>query len=221
MSEENISGEIQEAAVPQNQPVEAQPPAQEEKGEQQVPLSALQAERAHRQQIEETLQFYKENYELAKANIQQKPAQQQEEQGFSDNDVLTYGEAKKAFSQTEKQLQLSIAELRMSQKYPDYEEVIKNHLPEVIKTNPKLQKTLFETQDYELAYYLAKTSDGYRNETKKKSIHADAERIVQNSQKAGSLSSTGSSSTISQAKRYKEMSDSDFMKEVNKNLGIF
>jgi len=222
MSEEQqVSGEqVQEAAAPSpSASMEAH--AEQEGKEQFVPLSALQSERAQRQQKEQEAQLLRDNLALLQANLsrQQPPAQKDELEGMSDGDVLTVGEAKKFISQISRQHELSIEELRMTQKYPDYQDVVTRYLPEILKTNPRLQDTLRQTQDYELAYYLARNSDAYRSDNKRRKVNADAERIVQNSQKAGSLSSVGSTSPISQAKRYRDMSDSDFMKEVNKNLG--
>jgi hypothetical protein len=122
-------------------------------------------------------------------------------------------------SQMSSQYETKINELQMAQKYPDYEQVITKYLPEVLKQNPSLRNSLEKTQDYELAYHLAKNNDGYRSSRKSEKKNADAERIVQNSAKAGSLSSLGQSSPINAARRYKEMSDADFQREVNKNLG--
>ena len=82
-----------------------------------------------------------------------------------------------------------------------------------------MKTTLQKSQDYELAYFLAKNSDNYRKENKRSKKSADAQRIVENSQRAGTLSSMGATSPISQAKRYKDMSDAEFKQEVNKNLG--
>ena len=207
MSEESNSGVEQEAAVPPSV-VEEKAEAEQQKDEQLVPLSALQSERALRQQKEQEIQLMKENSELWKANIQK-------EDELSDDDVLTVREAKRAL----RQYQLSIEELRVAQKYPDYQEVVSKFLPEIIKNNPKFRSTLETTQDYELAYYLAKNSDAYRSTEKKKQVHSDAERIVQNSQKPGSLSSGGSASSIAQVKRYKDMSDEEFANVVSRNLG--
>lgn len=214
MSEESNPGVDQEAAVPPSV-VEDKAESEQAKDEQLVPLSALQSERALRQQKEQELQLVKENIELWKANVQKQVPQSQEEPELSDDDLLTVREAKKAL----RQYQLSIEELRIAQKYPDYQEVVSKFLPDIIKNNPKLRSTLETTQDYELAYYLAKNSDSYKSTEKKKQIHTDAERIVQNSQKPGSLSSVGSASSIAQVKRYKDMSDEEFANVAMRNLG--
>lgn len=223
MSEEPyVSGEqTMEAAAPLSS---ASMDSQAEQGskEQYVPLTALQSERAQRQRMEEELRMIRDHLTLLQANQVQQQAQPKDEfEGLSDSDVLTVGEAKKFMQQFNRQYQMSIEELRMTQKYPDYQEVVTKYLPEVLKANPSLRGTLQQTQDYELAYYLAKNSDSYKGENRKVKMNADAERIVQNSQKAGSLSSMGATTPISHAKRYKDMSDSDFMKEVHKNMGHF
>jgi hypothetical protein len=226
MSEEpNVSGEQnQEAAVPpiveSNQVQTEQPESNDVQNEQNVPLSALQSERTKRQQMEDELRMMKEHMNLLQANqMQAKEKPKDDLDNLDDGDVLTVGEAKKFINKMNTQYQMSIEELKMTQKHPDYQEVISKYLPEVLKQNPGLQNSLQKTQDYELAYYLAKNSDNYRREKKRSTKSADAQRIVENSQKAGSLSSMGSTSPISQAKRYKDMSDSDFRNLVSKNLG--
>jgi len=219
MEDQVISGVNQEAAAPQsNESMEAQSGQQQE---QMVPLSALQSERAQRQSKEEEAKLLRENFALLQANIiqsqQQKPKNELEE--LADTDVLTVGEAKKFMSQFTQQHHATLEELKMSQKYSDYQDVVSKYLPEVLKTNPSIYETLKASQDYELAYYLAKNSESYRTDKHKKNVSADAERILQNSQKTASLSSIGSISPMSNSKRYKEMSDEEFIKEVQKNLG--
>jgi hypothetical protein len=216
MSEEKISGETVEAAVQQDEvKLEAQP-EQEEK-EKMVPLSALQSERAQRQQKEQEAQMLRDNLALLQANMsqQQKPVEQSDD---NDSDVLTVGEAKKFMEKFNKNYELSLDEMRMMQKHPDYQEVITKFLPEILKNNPRIQKTLRESQDYELAYYLAKNSDAYK-ETGKGKTHSDAEKIIKNAQKTGSLTSAGTASSITQTKRYKDMSDEEFEKEMSRNMG--
>ena len=221
MSEEqNVSGEeVMEAAVPQgNEVVESQEP-----GGTQVPLDALQSERSRRQGLEDELKMVKDNMALMMANQQMAatPKQQDEFDGISKDDVITYGDLEKILTKKEQQYQGNIQELRMSQKYPDYQEVVTKYLPEVLKTTPGIRDTLQKSNDYELAYHLAKNSDGFRNANKTTKRNADAERIVQNANRAGSLSSAGQTSPISQAKRWKEMSDQDFQKAAQQNLGHF
>ncbi len=223
MEDPNVSGEqTSDAAGPvANEPSEStQADVQQE--EQKVPLGALQAERADRQRLQDELKMMREHLTLVQAqqHTQNKPEEQKGYlDGLSDDDVLTVGDAKKIIDRMDNSYQMNIQELRMTQKYPDYNQVVTKYLPEIFKQNPSLVQSLEKSQDYELAYYLAKNSDAFKAENRQKKKNADAERIVQNANRAGSLSSVGQNSPVSTAKRYKEMSDSDFQKQVHKNLG--
>lgn len=193
----------------------------EEMGQRQVPLEALESERAKRQQREDELRMMRENMALLMAQQQPKQKAEEDFSGLSDDDVLTVKEFKQWFGKEKQQMQMSLQELRMTQKYPDYEEVVTKYLPEVLKENPGLRNTLQESNDYELAYFLAKKSDQYQSSHKKQKRNADAERIVQNANRAGSLSSVGQTSPINEAKRYRDMSDAEFRQLANRNLGHF
>jgi hypothetical protein len=222
--ENNFSGDQElEAAVPSsvetNQVQEEQVYEDPVQQEQNVPLSALQSERTKRQQMEDELRMIKEHLALNQVRQSQPEQNKNEFEGLDDGDVMTIGEFKKLTSGMANKFQMTIEEMKMSQKNPDYQEVITKYLPDVLKQNPNLKSTLQKTQDYELAYFLAKNSDSYRTENKQKKKSADAQRIVENSSRASSLSSMGSTSPISQAKRWKDMSDDEFKQQVNKHLG--
>jgi len=216
MEEEKIesSGEVSEVAAPLVNEVEDSQASEvvESHEEKTVPLAALQSERDKRQKLEEDLRYVKEHIALLSAN-KTNSVPEDDFQKLSDDDVLTVRDFKKLSGN----LAISLEELKIAQKYPDYNEVISSYLPEVIKQSPKIRDTLQKTQDFELAYYLAKNSEGYKekNSNAKKSL--EAKKIIENSNKIGSLSSMGSVSPISQAKRYREMSDEDFLREVNSN----
>lgn len=210
-----------EAAVPVED-VQSESQNSVEQESKTVPLEALQAEREQRQNLQDELRVIKDHIALMQnQQSQQRQEPKDEIDGLADDDVLTVGEAKKYLSKMNKNYEMSIQELKMVQKHPDYQEVVTKYLPEVIKQNPSLRKTLQDSQDYELAYFLAKNSDVYKSENKRAKKNADAERIVQNSQSTGSLSSVGSTSAMNNAKRYKEMSDEEFSKMVSRNMGHF
>ena len=214
--ESNVSGVISDVA----DPVGNQSTELNEAQDRQVPLDALKAERAERQRLQEELSMMRDNMKMLMAQQNQpKPTKADEFDGLTDDDVLTVGELKKALSNRESQYKMSIEELRMSQKHPDYQEVVTKYLPDVLKQNPSLLHSLQQTNDYELAYHLAKNSDAYKQSQQTVKRNADAERIVQNANQSGSLSSVGQTSPISQAKRYRDMSNDEFMRAVHKNLG--
>lgn len=191
-----------------------------EQQEEMVPVSALQAIRREKQQAQEQLKLMQDHMALMQANQQSRPKQEDDFGGLSEDDVLTLGEAKKLLSKYQQQTSSSMEELRVQQKYPDYSEVVSKYLPEVIKGNPALKSTLeSDPNRYELAYYLAKNSDSYRGAKHEAKKSSDAQKIVENGKRAGSLSSVGSTAPQSAVGGFKNMSDADFMKLVNKNRG--
>lgn len=193
--------------------------AEHDKTEQMVPVAALQAERQARQQLQEEMRAIRENMALLAQQSRPKEPPPEEEV-WEDDDVLTVRQFKKALQPA----QVALAEMQMYRKYPDYEEVITKHLPEVIQKQPGLRQTLLNTQDYELAYYLAKNSDSYRGSKQESQPaaqakpHPDAERIVANAEHPGSLSSVAKSSTINDTKKWSQMSDDEFRKIANRHL---
>ena len=216
----HVSGDqsMQAAAAPEA--VQSNQPDQE----RVVPLSALEAERSKRQQTEDENRMMREHFALMQANAARPQAQpvqphQDEYGGLEDTDVMTVGEFKKHSQRIASQFSMTLDELRMTQKHPDYQDVVTRYLPELFKTQPGLRESLKKSQDYELAYYLAKNSDAYKGANQRNERHADAERIIKNSQSSGSLSSMGSSTPVNQAKRYKDMSDDEFRILTQKNMG--
>lgn len=209
MSEEiqEQSGASEEAAVPQTEA--AQAPTM-------VPVDALQAERKERQQLQEELKALRDHVSLMASRQVER---QQPEDTSNDEEILTVGEAKKYIRQLDQNYRASIEEMKFAQHHKDYEEVINKYLPEVIKKNPRIKNSLEKTQDFELAYELAKNSEAYRRDHFEKNPHENAKRIVENTNRAGNLSQVGSTAPVNSSKNYKQMSDQDFMKEVGKNLG--
>ncbi len=224
MNDELETGVISEAAAQVDRVYDDQQPADNISNEavsQSVPLEALQAERAQRQSLQEELRVIKDHIALMQSQQQQASQKPEDDfDGLTKDDVLTVGDFQRLVAKRENQFKPVLDELRMTQKYPDYQHVITQYLPEVIKQNPSLMDSLKRTQDYELAYYLAKNSDAYKSQQKTKKQNADAEKIIKNSQQSGSLASVERNSAMNTAKRYKDMSDADFQKEVQKNLGF-
>jgi len=197
--------------------------SQAEHQSEMVPVTALQAERRERQQLQEQNKLLQDHMKLMQANqATQPPSKQDELDNLSDDDVLTVGEARKFMGQIQQNYQTSVEELRVQQKYADYNEVVSKYLPDVIQNNPALKNTLQNDPNrYELAYYLAKNSDSYRGTKHEAKKSSEAQRIIDNGQRAGTLSAVGSHSPQASVSNIKNMSDADFMKMANKNLGRF
>lgn len=213
------TGDIAVAAEPE---AAGQQDVQHETAQEHVPVSALQAERQQRQQLQEQNRLLQEHMALLQANGQKQQQQPDPYEGLSDDDVLTFGEAKKFLGQIQQSYQSSVEELRVQQKYKDYDQVVSEYLPQVIEKNPSLKTTLQNDPNrYELAYFLAKQSDGYREASHKTKKSTDAQRIVENGQRAGNLSAVGGTAPQSQVSNFRNMSDADFMKLANRNMGRF
>ena len=193
-----------------------------EQSPEMVPVTALQAERRERQQLQEQMRMLQDHVSLMQANNSNQAPKQDDYAGLSDDDVLTVGEAKKFLGKIENNYKTSVAELSAQQKYSDYNDVVTKYLPDVIKKNPALKTTLQNDENrYELAYFLAKNSDSYRGANHEVKKSTEAQRIVENGQRAGNLSAVGSVGSQSPVSNIKAMSDSDFMKMANRNLGRF
>jgi len=214
------TGEIVANAADSGVIVQEQPQA--EHVPEMVPVTALQAERRDRQQLQEQNRMLQDHVALMQAN-QAPPAPKPDEYaGLSDDDVLTVGEAKKFLGKIESNYKTSVAELSAQQKYSDYNEVVSKYLPDVINKNPALKTTLQNDENrYELAYFLAKNSDSYRDATNEVKKSTQAQLLVENGQRTGNLSAVGSAAPQAQVSNIKSMSDDDFMKMANKNLGRF
>ena len=210
MTEENETGANVEAAASQTE--------QHNQDSTMVPVDALQAERRERQRMQEELDAIRNHVSLM-ANQNSQPKEEDPMDSANDDDILTVGEAKKYIKSLDNNYRSSIEEMKFAQKNKDYQEVIQKYLPEVIKKNPRIKQSLAQTQDFAMAYELAKNSEAYRRDHFEKKPHEDAQRIMDNSQKSGSLSQVGSTAPANQARSYKTMSDQEFMREVQKNLG--
>lgn len=166
--------------------------------------------------LHQTNKLLQDHIELLRAQ-QPKPAPSTNpEFNFeSDDDILTVGQAKRAFQE----MQRANEELRVAARHKDYEEVITKFLPEAIKENPHIRDWIENSNSpYEQAYYMAKKSDAYLKERVAKSRSQDAAKLSKNTKTAGNLSAIGANSTARGTTDYKSMSDSDFDALVARNL---
>ncbi len=165
MEDQEYTGEqehVEAAAQPANDHDTGQAVAQDE---ERVPLSALQAERRQRQELQQNMKMLQDHLELIRANQQGSTKKKQEDQfsELQDDDVLTVKEAKKFMESIQQNYQTSIEELKMQQAYPDYAETVQQYLPDVLKENPDLRDDIQRAKNpYKLAYFLAKKSDQYK-----------------------------------------------------------
>lgn len=221
MQEEVVqAGENLEAAAPVSE--EGNAPRAEAR-EEHVPLSALQAERENRQRMQEELELMRNHIELLRTTQPKAQEPKDEFSSLSDDDVLTVGEAKRFISNLDNQYKMTIEELRMAQKHPDYEQVVRQHLPTVLKNKPYLANTLAKDPNrYQIAYDLAKEAAMQKQASQQREIQRteESQRIIENAQKTGSLSSLGRDAPTQEPSNFKNMSDEDFLTFHRRNLGL-
>lgn len=217
--EDQNAGVITDAAGQSD--LSAQQSSGHEEAEQMVPLSALQAERRERQQLQDNNRILQDHLSLLQANQPSQGRQNvQMQDDVSDSDLVTYGDLKKLATQFERKSQMETMELKMAQANPDYNDVVRKYLPEVLKNDPDLRDTIMNAPNpYKLAYHLAKRSDSYLHDQRLTNRSPEAQKAAQNLQKTGNLSQIGQGVSGSVSSNYKSMSDKDFMSLVNKNMG--
>jgi hypothetical protein len=214
---ENTGESVEAAAQPQNEDANMHDAALAK--EEMVPLSALQAERKQRQEVQQNIKMLQDHLELMRAN--QGNQKTEEVPNVSDDELLTVGEAKKYISNIQRKYDMTVGEMKMQQKYPDYDKVVREYLPDLLREEPELRSEIERAGNpYMLAYRLAKKSDRYQQENSKGQKNETAERILKNTQQSGSLSSVGHNAPKNEAaKPWKNMSDDEFMRYAARNLG--
>lgn len=171
------------AAVSEQPEVESQEEHQEQK---MVPLTALQAERRKRQELEAKVQVYDE---LVRANQQQKQEPEEEE---NPNELVE----KKTLKETTATTKREILETLYQDMNPEAVQKINKYLKPILEKKPWLASTVETAQNrYARAYEIVQDYIHLVEEKPlvKQSNNSDAQRIVQNSQKPRSPVEIGKS----------------------------
>lgn len=168
MTEEGVQepiAEVQEAAQPQ--------PSDKEINFQRL--------REKMEQIE------RENYYL-KTQFQQSPQSKEMDKDVSEDDIPTFGDLKKIRERDMQeigQLKQMLQELDMKARHSDYNETVKEYLPDILKEEPDLALALKDNpMMHRLAYKLAQASPRYHQEKLAKKNAETVEKMVTNATKA-------------------------------------
>lgn len=148
-------------ADPQNQNTEGTggQDAAGQGGEQTVPVTALQRERQARQAEQQRREEMERRLQALEQNSPSSGQQSDDPlDGLEDDEPLTAAQVRKIREQDQAKTQSVLAEIEMRQKFPDYDDVIKNYLPQKIQENPSLQNAFDpnDPRDMVKAYELAK-----------------------------------------------------------------
>lgn len=227
VQEEFAVPEMQQASVTSEEPVKNQ--VDEQLSKQELNFKALREEvdriKAEREaeRREHQLQL-----EMVRANAQRQPEQAPQPKrmfdGMDDSDVPNVKEIRQAWEQREAEYQSRIEELQVAQQYPDYAEVIEKFALPLVKEKPHLaegiqgarNKAMFAYELGKMAQRMQQTQAPVEPQAPLKSL--DAQRIVENARKPGTLSQAGGQGALSKADYYATMSDKEFLQMAARNL---
>ncbi len=165
--------------------------------------------------------------DLLRANMAPQPRQDPQQQsyerkfldGMKEDDIPNVGELRREWDQKESMYQARLEELQFAQSHPDYAEVLDKYLAPLVKQKPHLARGI-QASDHPslMAYELGKMYQQTQERREATTVSENAQRIVENAKKPGTLSQAGGQSALSQADYYASMSDREFMKFAGKNL---
>lgn len=236
MSEDTQSGVNEHvAAAPQSQEIPSTPPpAVEQKQPDSQEVNWQQARETmaqQKQQLDELAQqnqLLQQQQAMIQANAMQQAPQNVQSadplQSMSDDDVLTGADFKKAIAGQVSQFQSAldkqsqqVKQMAMQSQYPDYQEVVGYTLRNA-NNDPALAQAIASSSDPQLlAYQLGKANPEYQQAQQAKKHSADAQRIVENSQKPSAVSTAATGSgALSRADWFLNCSDRDLEQHIAK-----
>lgn len=193
-------------------------------------IDRMKAEKEYQRQ-EHQLQL-----EMLRANLNKREQPQPEVRpkkffdGMEGRDVPNVDEFNSAFErwqaesnerwrEQERIYQQKIEELQVQQQHPDYAEVIEKFALPLVKQKPHLLQGLQGAENKALfAYELGKMAQSMQSQQMVTQKSDNAQRIVENSRKPGTLSQAGGQAALSKADYFASMSDAEFMKMASRNL---
>lgn len=173
--------------------------------------SKAEALEAHNQMMQARI------YEFEKS--QQRPTQQQQQVEYADDDIPTWGELKRVRESEQQEvnrLKQELKDLRMRANHTDYDETIRNYLPDVLQENPDLAKAIKDNPlMHELAYKLAQASPRYHQDRLAKANEASINKMVDNSNRTHPATSRKTVTVHDEDMKVKSMSDAQVLAMFN------
>lgn len=168
--------------------------------------------------------------DMLRANLVQRPPETHKQKqifdGMQDSEIPNVGEFRKAWSERENEYNSRIEELQVQSQHSDYAEVLNKYGKQLAETDPAFVQGIEGAKNKALfAYQYAKREQRLQElEAQVKSNgnsipkSNDAQRIVDNAKKPGTLAQTGGQGVLSKADYFATMSDQDFIKYASKHL---
>lgn len=201
--------------------------------ESEKPESNPQAEhfRALREEVDRMkAEREKERYEyqaqldMLRVNLDRKsqPEPQQERKfldGLKDDDVPNVAELRKEWEEREANYVQRLEEMQVAQQHPDYAEVLDKYTIPLVKQKPHLAEGFKGASNKALfAYELGKMAQQAQAPQVQTTKNENAQRIVDNSKKPGTLSQAGGQGSLGKADYFATMSDQEFFRMASRNL---
>ena len=218
--------------VEDNEVQEAQPEQQESDSDRN-----WKAVRAKEKEMEAELSRLREEQAYLKGQFdsrkESEPQPKNEMDSLDPDDLLSVSQGRKLVEDMKRQYEDQIADMRLEQEenrirsqFSDYDEVLEKYSIPLLKTNPDFANGFRTAQNKaQYAYQIGKGQMLENKLQEMEKVQAEpqrsrAERIVENARRPGTLSSArGGQPKLSQADYWAALSDSDFAKEAQKNLG--
>jgi len=212
--------------------VDAEPIVQEDFQERNFKALSESVERLKAEKNDQQREFQLQ-LDMIRANLVrgQQPEQSKEKRmldGMDDNDVPNVGEIRKAWAEKESTYNERIEELQVANAHSDYAEVLQKYGKHLAETDPFFLQGLRGAENKAMfAYQYAKREQElqqYREASKTNSQPTpstpseNAQRIVDNARKPGTLAQAGGQSVLSKADYFSTMSDAEFMQMASKHL---
>lgn len=169
--------------------------------------------------------------EMLRANLVHKPQESPRRKelfdGMQDSEIPNVGEFRKAWNERESEYNARLEELQVQSQHSDYAEVLNKYGKQLAETDSAFVQGIEGAKNKALfAYQYAKKEQRFQEMEAQLKSHAapiqtksnDAQRIVENARKPGTLSQSGGNGTLSKADFFETMSDTDFMKYASKHL---
>lgn len=216
-----------------------QPPEPKAPDQQELNFKAL-SESVDRLKAEREAEKreYQLQLDMLRANINKQPQQEAPKaqklfDGLEAKDVPNVEEIERAIENRlavrEAAYKEKIEELQVANQHSDYAEVLNKYGKHLAETDPVFLQGLRGAENKALfAYQYAKREQELQTlrETVKQNQPVqssqpsrDAQRIVENARKPGTLAQAGGQSVLSKADYYASMSDQEFIKMASKHLG--
>jgi hypothetical protein len=163
--------------------------------------------------------------DMLRANLDRAPQPQSQVQerkfldGMQESDIPNVGELRREWAQKEAMYESKLEELTTASQHADYAEVLDKYLTPLVRQKPHLAEGIQGARNKSLfAYELGKMAQQMQERQAASTTNENAQRIVENSKKPGTLSQAGGQGALSKADYFASMSDQEFMRFASKNL---